>query len=472
MQHSIVVSQHLSFLDFFVFFFILLLTYVIVFLNYKRHQSNDPKESMLDYLILGRHLTLPLFVTTLVATWYGGIFGVTEIAFSEGIYNFLIQGLFWYGVYILFAIFLVDRIREQKSITLPELVGKLFGPKSKFLASILNVLNVIPVAYVISVGLLIEILFGIPWSYGMVIGSFIVITYCLMGGFRADVTSDALQFFVMCSSVAIVLFFSISHFGGLLFLVTHLPASHFNLLGKYSWLETMVWGFIALRVLVDPNFYQRCFAANSAKTAKKGILISTLIWCLFDICTTFGALYARAVIPEAEPKTSYLTYAIQLLPDGLRGFFLAGILATIISTLDSYLFVAATTIQFDLLPKKYHWNKKMHVLAMFFIAGFAIMLGLFFTGSIKATWKTFGSFSSGVLLIPMMSALFTRQKFSDKDFIFSAIYCILGMSAWRLYPREGVWLLIDPLYIGLMGSCLGLYQTNFIVWKQKIFLRK
>jgi len=46
-----------------------------------------------------------LFVGTLVATWYGGIFGVTFIAFEKGLYNFLTQGVFWYIAYLIFACF-------------------------------------------------------------------------------------------------------------------------------------------------------------------------------------------------------------------------------------------------------------------------------------------------------------------------------------------------------------------------------
>ena len=42
-----------------------------------------------DYLLMGRKLTLPLFVATLVATWYGDILGVTQIAFQYGVYNFV-----------------------------------------------------------------------------------------------------------------------------------------------------------------------------------------------------------------------------------------------------------------------------------------------------------------------------------------------------------------------------------------------
>ena len=44
-----------------------------------RLKQNKNAPSSLDYLLMGRQLTLPLFVATMVATWYGGIFAVNEI---------------------------------------------------------------------------------------------------------------------------------------------------------------------------------------------------------------------------------------------------------------------------------------------------------------------------------------------------------------------------------------------------------
>src|SRR5688572_23588800 len=124
---------NLTWLDLVTFVAVLLLTVGVVAYGHRRRAANaqtNTKNSFLDYLLMGRQLTLPLFVATLVATWYGGIFGVTRIAFESGIYNFVTQGLFWYGTYLVFAFFLVGRVRAFKAVTLPELVGKMYGPKS------------------------------------------------------------------------------------------------------------------------------------------------------------------------------------------------------------------------------------------------------------------------------------------------------------------------------------------------------
>ncbi len=77
----------LSKLDWIVFFGILLLTFLSViygqYLKKKRGVSENKETRFLDLMLMGRQLTLPMFVATLVATWYGGIFGVTKIAFDH-----------------------------------------------------------------------------------------------------------------------------------------------------------------------------------------------------------------------------------------------------------------------------------------------------------------------------------------------------------------------------------------------------
>lgn len=104
---------------------------------------------------MGRRLTLPLFIATLVATWYGGIFGVTALTFEKGIYNFITQGVFWYLSYFIFAFFIVKKIRQHDVMSLAELARHLIGPKAKSYG-LLNFLNLLPLAYTISLGLFLQ----------------------------------------------------------------------------------------------------------------------------------------------------------------------------------------------------------------------------------------------------------------------------------------------------------------------------
>ncbi len=419
-----------------------------------KRKKNSGEMTPLDYLLMGRQLTLPLFVATLVATWYGGIFGVNEITFNYGIYNFVTQGFFWYVAYLIFAFFVAKRIVRYNSLTLPDLTEKMFGPQSAKVAAFFTLFYITPVAYVLSLGLFLHMVFGIGVLSGMILGTVFTCLYTAWGGFRSVVFSDLVQFFVMCGAVLLVVLFSVHTFGGLTFLKTHLPASHFTLTGGNSWLNTLIWGFIALSTLIDPSFYQRCFAAKSPSVVKKGILISTAIWFLFDICTTVGSLYARAILPNAEPRQAYFFYAIQLLPVGLRGFFVAGILAIILSTLNSFLFIASNTLSYDLLRKRFNNVVFSNRIAIFAIGVLAILLAQILHESFKEIWLILGSYFSACLLVPILLGYLYPGHISDRLFVVSSLISALAMTLWQIFPRPEMLEVLEPFYIGVMVSSI------------------
>jgi SSS family solute:Na+ symporter len=256
----------------------------------------------------------------------------------------------------------------------------------------------------------------------------------------------------MCLAVLLVLLFSIGQFGGLAFLKANLPASHFTLTGGNSWLNTLIWGFIALATLIDPSFYQRCFAAKNPTIVKKGILISVVIWFCFDICTTFGSLYARAILPHAQPGQAYFFYALQLLPHGLKGVFVAGILAIILSTLNSFLFIASNTLSFDLLRTRFSNIVLSNRIAVFAVGTLSVVLAQLFHGSFKAIWLVLGSYFSACLLLPILLGYIYPGKISDGLFTLSSLTSATAMTLWHLIPKPEVWETLDPFYIGVVTS--------------------
>lgn len=454
MQSELNIPSLLSDLDYFVFFIVALTTLLFIFVGQKRKANNlSESESFMDLMLMGRKLTLPMFVATLVATWYGGIFGVSKIAFENGIFNFVTQGFFWYLTYLIFALFLIKKISKFRAVTLPDLVGQIFGPKSAKLAAVMNILNLVPVVYTISLGLLLDMVFGIGTINGMLVGIAFVFSYSFFGGFRAVVFSDIFQFFVMISSVVLVFILSVTSFG--FEVLETLPARYFHPLGGFTIYETLAWGLIALSTLVDPNFYQRCFAAESFKTAKKGIIVSTGIWIIFDLCLTFGAMYAKAMIPDAASDFAYFNYALQLLPNGMRGFFLAGITATILSTLDSYIFLAGSTFAYDLVPKRLQGKIYIHHLGIVAITILSIAMALIFDGNIKAVWKSLGALSSCAILLPVLFGLIFKGKLSDNGFLLSSFLGGIGVIYWRLSGLKYSWNL-DEIYVGMALSLLGI----------------
>jgi SSS family solute:Na+ symporter len=459
-SHSTII-QFLSLTDWFIFFAVLAATLASVLYGQrlKSGLNQAEKNSTLELLLMGRRLTLPLFVATLVATWYGGIFGVTALTFEKGIYNFLTQGVFWYVSYLIFAFFLVKRIREHKVLTISELSGKLFGPKAAKFTAVLNFFNLLPLAYTISLGLFLQSLLGGSLFFNTAIGIFLVTAWSLWGGFRAVVFSDVVQFFFMILGVLLVVVFAWIKMGPPTILLEKLPPTHFSWSGGETLGTLIVWGFIALSTLVDPNFYQRCLAADSEKTARKGILISTAIWILFDCCTTLGALYARAALPDGNPQNAYLLFSMQLVPTGVRGLILAGILATILSTLDAYLFNAATCISYDLIIIKEKFKLWHHHLALIFVAVLSLFLGLHFEGNVVQVWKTLGSLSAACLLFPLIIGQIFPGRVSEGTFCWAVSLGCFGIVTWRIINLKFTFFAIDEFYIGLLLTSLTLLSS-------------
>ncbi|MFL5784348.1 MAG: sodium:solute symporter [Bacteriovoracaceae bacterium] len=425
----------------------------------KEKKSDEGEEGLLELLLMGRKLTLPVFVATLVATWYGGIFGVTALTFEKGIYNLLTQGIFWYGTYLLFAFFLVEKIRSHNIMTIPDLALELFGPRAQRVTAFLNFLNLLPIAYTISMGIFLQALIGGSLFLNTVAGVVLVTIWSLWGGFRAVVFSDVVQFFFMILSVFLVVVFAWAQFGPPTVLVDKLPPTHFDWTGGEKLTTLFIWGFIALSTLVDPNFYQRALAADSTKTAKKGIIISTFIWFFFDCCTTLGALYARAFLPDANPQDAYLQFSIQLVPHGVRGLIISGILAIILSTLDSYLFNAATSISYDFFNLKDRFKVFYHHIALVFVAIVSIILGLHFEGNVVEVWKVLGSFSAACLLFPLLIGQWFPGKISDRNFTFSVLLGCVGIVLWRFLNKKYSFSTLDEFYIGLLLTTIPLLPS-------------
>ncbi|MFK8139112.1 MAG: sodium:solute symporter [Bdellovibrionales bacterium] len=458
-KSEIRVSDYFNLADMVTLSTTLLAILAILFLVKKR--ENNAKFEWIDYILMGRKLSLPFFVATIVSTWYGGIFGVTRIAFDNGIYNFVTQGFFWYLSYIVFALFIVNKARATEAITLGDLVKKQFGPKAGVIAGFFNFFNVVPIVYCISLSLILQSVLPLNQIEALVSGTTLVVLYSSFGGFKTVVYTDFLQFIIMFAAVLLVLFLSIAEFGGLKSLQAGLPESYFDPSGGYGWGETLAWGLIAMSTLVDPNFYHRAFAAKSDKVAKYGILLACVFWCIFDIATTFGAMYAKLAMPLANSETAYFHYAIQIVPAGFRGLFLGGLIACILSTMDSYIFTASNTLVYDILPGKLYQKKRYHILAGFFVGALAVLMALAFDGNIKSVWKTLGSYSAACLLFPVAISLIFSIKFSDKAFLFSCIASAAGVTYWRNFPAPQSLEIVDDLYIGILLSAAVLFFSKF-----------
>lgn len=357
----------------------------------------------MEYLLAGRRLTTPAFVATLVSTWYGGVLGVGEFSFRHGISNWVVFGVPYYLAALLFALLLAARARRSQALSIPDQLRAAYGPAAGRTGTVLVLLMVIPAAYVLMLAELTGIYTGLPAAPAAVLMTAFLVATVILGGFRNVVHANVLQFALMFAAFAVVLPAALVQTGGFTGLWAALPESHRAWHGGLPVQYLLVWYLIAMQTLVEPTFYQRCYAAASPTVARRGVLISMGFWLVFDFLTTFSGLAARALLPELDnPVLAFPALGQAVLPPLANAFFAVGLFATVMSTAHSYLFLAGATVGHDLVPvlrpgaDQRRWTAVGLVLAG--AAAVALALAL---GSVVQIWHHVGSVVTAAMLLPL-----------------------------------------------------------------------
>lgn len=455
----------LSSIDFFIIcLYIIFLIFIAIRLWKAKRNSAE------DFLLAGRRLTLPSFIATLVSTWYGGILGVGEFSYMYGISNWLVFGVPYYLAAFIFAMFIAKKARRMQLYTIPHQLDKTYGKTVSIVGAFFVFIMTTPAAYALMLATLINFILGWPLIVGLFLGTLFSLGYVWAGGFRSVVRTDLVQFLLMFSAFMLLLPFSIFKFGGISFLQDNLPPSHFVWHGGQGAQYIIVWYFIALATLVEPGFYQRCFAARTETVAKRGILYSILFWIFFDFMTTTTGLYARAALPNLQnPVSSYLELSFLVLPIGLQGLFLVGLLATIMSTIDSYAFLAAMTVGRDILWRLRDGINQDRI-------SFYTRIGLIFTAivsifiawsakSVITIWKEIGSIGTPALLVPLAFSFSDKWKLRPRAALLTIVSGSIVSGVWALSKAFGetdnYWLNIEPIFPGLFITLIILVVDNY-----------
>jgi SSS family solute:Na+ symporter len=359
----------------------------------------------IDYLLAGRRLTLPVFVATLVTTWYGGILGVGEYAWRFGISTWLVFGVPYYVSAVLFALWLAPRLRRSGAITIPDLLADAYGRPASLAGAAAVYASTVPVAYILMLAVLLGQVTGWPFEAAVVVAAVFSAVYVGLSGFRAVVRTDILQLVLMYGGFLILLPASLVQVGGLSELWSRLPETHRMWDGGLGWQTVVVWYLIALQTVVEPAFYQRVFAARDPRTARTGVLVSVGLWIVFDFLTVFSGLAARVLLPGLDdPMAAYPALASLVLSPWAAAVFMVGLFATVMSTLDSYLFIAATTIGHDLAPRETNPDVVRRRTRIGLVLSAAVAAGgaMVFSSAVEV-WHHVGSVVTASLLLPVLA---------------------------------------------------------------------
>jgi len=309
-----------------------------------------------DFFLAGRSLTTPLLITTLISTYYGidVLFGDSQLGFTNGVVAWFAYARPTYAFFLIAAFLLAHRLKQEDFKSLPDILDKYYGKKTRYVGAVTSFIYSLPALSLYGFGMLGEVILGWEPIMGMLVLGGIALIYTITGGFWAVALTDSIQFVLMCVVLAMAFPFAMNLIGGFDKMIEVLEPSYFDTLGDMSIWLIIIYASTGLSILVEPTFYQRIFAAKSYKNVRNALVIGIFIWGSYDWIITILAMAAKVAViqgtlpGDVAPDAALLTIMVAALPAGALGLFLAGVLSTEMSTLDSYCLVAGGNVAYDI----------------------------------------------------------------------------------------------------------------------------
>lgn len=295
------------------------------------------------------------------------------------------------------------------------------------------------------------------WITGLVVCG-VVLAYILAGGVRAAALANAAQTIVFMT-VGVLAFYLISNsLGGLTAASEEALANRPELLareGTIGHLEFLSYAFVPLSVGMFPHLFQHWLTAKSAQTFKTTVVLHPVfIMVVWVPCVLIGVWAAGHGIKAPGGNANAVLAKMvgeQLHDPFISGLLTAGILAAIMSSMDSQFVCLGTIFTHDIVihrSGKDHFSDKQKVLMgrcfILFIVALTYVLSLFPPPNIfdLAVW-CFSGFAS---LFPLVFAAVYWRRVTRAGAIASVL---VAAGTWAVLFYEG---LIKPIMAGHKGN--------------------
>lgn len=438
-----------------------------------------------DYYLGGRKLGP--FVTAMSAeasdmsSWL--LMGLPGVAYATGVcdvfWTALGLGIGTYVNWLLVAKRLRKYSEKNNSVTIPDFFENRFRDKSHTLMLISSLIIVVFfVPYVGSgfaaCGKLFSSLFGLDYTIAMIASAAVIIGYTATGGFMAASVTDFIQSIIMTIALIAVVCFGLSTVDGISPVSTYsnsldgyisLTAMHdFETASRVSYggiitiISTMAWG---LGYFGMPHILLRFMAIEDPEKIKLSRRIST-VWVFIAMgVAIFIGVMTRTMVHEgaigelADSERAIVIIAQTLAEHSfiaslLAGVILAGILACTMSTCDSQMLAASSSVSENIIHETFgiqlseHMQMVMARVVLVIIAAIGVIIArdpnssVF--GIVSFAWAGFGAAFGPIMLL----ALFWKR--ANK---YGAIAGMIG---------GGVMIFVWKFGIKPLGGIFGIYE--------------
>jgi Na+/proline symporter len=416
-----------------------------------------------------------LLVATIFASSIGGgtTFGVSEKAFLGDLsYSYALFLVI--PIDILIAIYIVPRIvKHHEAETVGDIMAIYYGSAGRYISGVAAIMVSIGlVAAQISVsGRIFEYILQVNYIQAVLLSYGIVIIYTTVGGIRSVLFTNQLQFFAMIIAVPIISIFGLYEIGIDNF-ITHLPAEkvlfkHNPNLATHTIMATL--GFVTMNLF--PNFIQRILINKNPSETSKAIYIKSFIYSIFLVFVTLNGLITFMIYPEQKASLALPFLIDHIIPIGVQGVVIAGLLAAVTSTADSDLNITSVTLVKDFFSPIFAIKNQERLLLIarvvnIFMGSFAIIIALSFVSVVDLVIFISG-FWGPVILVPLIFALFD-VRIPTRMMVLSSFIGVLSFILWEYYFANS--LLPKGVFIGTLANLICFLVAKIIFKNHSIKL--
>lgn len=445
--------------------------------------SKGKINSMDDFILGGKRFNKFALTGTIMATMVGSgmMMGAAGSAYSSGIEGSLFWIYLGFGIGLIWMGVMSKKVRETGARSLAETVSKAFGVPARLASAVVVVIYAAALVALNVAGLrtIIIYVFGdtlhLSMELATLIAVLIPIAFTAMGGFFAVVWTDTVQLVIMIVGVFILgPIIGISAAGGFDAITSSYASEGISITNPFVNGISSGWIGLALSYVLccpgDPTMPQRALSAKDDGTATFSFTVSGFIAFFFGGALLLIGGAAHVLIPGLESSDAALPMLIlNYYPPVIKGIAIAGMIAAIMSSFDSFLILATTHIMYDigtvvkpdLTEEKI--QKALPVLTV--VLGIVGALVALFISSLLGYLSAVFSIIGSALVPVLVAALYFKEKTSKKAAAASVV--VGAVVPTILFFTVGYNVLLgDPVFWGLIAS-IGTIVIGSLILKDK-----
>ncbi|HEV8131445.1 MAG TPA: sodium/solute symporter [Acidobacteriota bacterium] len=341
--------------------------YLVATLLVGFYVARREKRTSKDYFLAGRKLPWYVVGASLVATVISTehFIGSVGAAYAVGMVLADFHWNAWIVYTLLIWIFLPYYFRTGL-YTMPEFLERRYNSLLRYLYTVCLVIGYVASligAVLFAGGEALESMFGWNIYWSIVILAAATGAYTIYGGLTSVAWTDVLQLILLLVAGIVVAVAGLWKVGGLVQLAheypskfqAFLPPTHklFPATGVFTgFLSVGIWYNCASQHTV-----QRCLAAKSEWNARMGVIAAGFLHVLMPLLVVVPGIVAFKLFPKLDrPDHAYPMLVKYLIPPGLRGLIMAGLVAALMGHLSSVINSTSTIVTLDLYKRL--WNKE------------------------------------------------------------------------------------------------------------------